>query len=243
MAIDLEAGGVDSRIIPLTKCHNQTNPHVKYAPKLAIQLPLVGTDSTNTFSLPSTPHPQAHIAQSHIPPTPPPAPTYDQNWYPDIGATNHISSNLDNLSLNTNVYTRSDQIQVGNGQSLKILHTGSSVLYAASKSFFLNKILHAPEIKKNLLSVSQFTKDNNVYFEFHPSFFCVKDPSLGAILLKGPSKNGLYPLHTLTSPSTTPASYIGERVSVPTMACTPGHPRFTHSERNPLKAPSRSHQK
>ncbi|KAJ0035570.1 hypothetical protein Pint_25899 [Pistacia integerrima] len=144
------------------------------------------------FQSPSTPHPQANIAQSHTP-------KYDQNWYPDTSATNHITSNLNNLSLNTDIYTGPDQIQVANGQGLKILHTGSSLLYSTLKSFFLNKSLHAPEIKKNLLSVSQFTKDNNVYFEFQPSFSCVKDPSSRAVLLKGPSKSGLYPLHTLTS--------------------------------------------
>jgi len=104
---------------------------------------------------------------------------------------------------------------------LKILHTGSSLLYSTSKSFFH---LHAPEIKKNLLSVHQFTNDNNVYFEFHPFFFYIKNPSSGVILLQGPSKNSFYPPQTLTSPSTSPASYLSERVSVPQWHTRLGHP-------------------
>jgi histone deacetylase 1/2 len=74
------------------------------------------------------------------------------------------------------------------------------------------------------LLVHQFTNDNNIYFEFHPSFFYVKNPSSGVILLQGPSKNGIYPPHTLTSPSTSPTSYLSKRVSVPQWHTRLGHP-------------------
>ena len=47
-------------------------------------------------------------------------------------------------------------------------------------------------IKKNLLSVSKFAKDNNVYFEFFPNSCFVKDQITQVILLKGTLKNGLY---------------------------------------------------
>lgn len=120
--------------------------------------------------------------------------SYDQNWNPDIGATSHITSNLNNLTLNANTNIGPNQVQVGNDQSLHILHTGPSILYSSMKSFFLNNILHVPEIKKNLQSVYQFIKDNNVYFEFHSSFFYVKDPSLAVIFLHGWSNNDLYPI-------------------------------------------------
>jgi hypothetical protein len=95
----------------------------------------------------------------------------DINWYLDIGATNHVTLELENLNLHSDGYIDTDQLHVGNGQGLTISNTGSSKLIYPNASFLLTNLLHVPQIKKNLLSFSQFTRDNNVYFEFHPSFF------------------------------------------------------------------------
>uniref|UniRef100_A0A2N9ETF7 Reverse transcriptase Ty1/copia-type domain-containing protein n=1 Tax=Fagus sylvatica TaxID=28930 RepID=A0A2N9ETF7_FAGSY len=65
-------------------------------------------------------------------------------------------------------------------------------------------------------------QDNNVFFEFHPSFFCVKDLFSDATLLKGPSKDGLYPLHSL--PQIKPRALLGERVPTTQWHARLGHP-------------------
>lgn len=88
----------------------------------------------------------------------------------------------------------------------------SSTLFPSSKSIFLSNILHVPAIHKNFLLAYQFTKDNNVFFKFHHNFFCVKDLNSGAILLKGKSSHGLYPLTNLSSSSLHPIAFLGEHV-------------------------------
>uniref|UniRef100_A0A2N9GHH1 Retrovirus-related Pol polyprotein from transposon TNT 1-94-like beta-barrel domain-containing protein n=1 Tax=Fagus sylvatica TaxID=28930 RepID=A0A2N9GHH1_FAGSY len=130
-----------------------------------------------TFQLPSPPQSQAFMTTTASP--------IDQVWYLDTGATNHITSDLANITYNTEDYRGPDQVRVGNGQGLQIHHIGSSILCSSSKNFFLTNILHVPQIRHNLLSLYQFAKDNNVFFEFHPSFFCVKDLFSAATLLKG----------------------------------------------------------
>ena len=74
-------------------------------------------------------------------------------------------------------YGGSDRVIVGNGSGLHIHHVGNSSFYSnlSNKSLVLNKLLHVPAITKNLLSVSQFAKDNHVFFEFHPNYCCVKN--------------------------------------------------------------------
>lgn len=128
--------------------------------------------------------------------------------------THHITSDLQNLNIHTEDYCGQDQVLVGNDKGLKIHHLDKSIIFSAFKSFFLNQVLHVPHIKKNLLSVYQFTKDNDVYFEFHPSFFCVKDRSSGAIILQGQSDQGLYPLHNLHKPSSCLAAFFTSRIPV-----------------------------
>lgn len=53
---------------------------------------------------------------------------------------------------------------MGNGVGLKITHIGTSYLCHSScpRSFALKNLLCIPHIKKNWISVSQFTKDKNV---------------------------------------------------------------------------------
>ena len=115
----------------------------------------------------------------------------DKNWHADTGATHHITHDLNNLNIQNEDYTGSDQVQVGNGQGLLISKTGNSLLHTSSHSFALNDILLVPQIYKNLLSVQKFCIDNHVFFEFHGHYFLVKAYS-GTILHRGHVSNGLY---------------------------------------------------
>lgn len=102
-------------------------------------------------------HPPSQLAAKHT-------------WFADSGATDHITNDLNNLSIQMNYHGR-DQVAVGNGQGLQITHTGSSVLHTPSSSFKFSKILHVPSITSNLLSVNWFTKDNDCPFIFDPNGF------------------------------------------------------------------------
>lgn len=59
---------------------------------------------------------------------------------------------------------------MGNGTGLVVNSIGSAFVtspYDHNVTLTLNTILHVPYITKNLVSVSQFSNDNHVYFEFH----------------------------------------------------------------------------
>ena len=95
--------------------------------------------------------------------TAPPVGQLDNAWYPDSGATHHLTADMANLSTFSE-YHGQDQVHVGNGNTLTIKHIGSSLLRTPHNSFQLTNMLHVPHITKNLLSVRQFTKDNGVNF-------------------------------------------------------------------------------
>nr|CAN78706.1 hypothetical protein VITISV_028658 [Vitis vinifera] len=95
--------------------------------------------------------------------------------FPDSGATNHVTHDLGNLNSGVE-YNGNSKIHMGNGTGPEISHIGLSIFPSSSspnKVLFLKNILRVPTIKKNLLSVSQFARDNNVYFEFHPKVYTV----------------------------------------------------------------------
>ena len=150
----------------------------------------------------------------------------DSAWYVDSGSTNHLTSDFTNLTFNAKEPTSYDQVYVGNGQGLPVHHTSSTHLLYPSFKFLLPNILHVPTIQKNLLSVSQFTKDNNVSIDFHPSCFFVKDLTTGKILLKGPLKHGLYSMPHPLPPPTTPVSFFGAHASLPKWPYRLGYPAF-----------------
>ncbi|RVX18120.1 Retrovirus-related Pol polyprotein from transposon RE1 [Vitis vinifera] len=96
----------------------------------------------------------------------------------DSGATNHGRN----------------KIHMGNGASLMIAHSSFSLLCSSDlpRVFSLSNLLHVPHITCNLISVSQFARENNVFFEFHPSICIVKDLAMGTPLLKRRLHEGLY---------------------------------------------------
>jgi len=86
----------------------------------------------------------------------------DPLWYPDSGATHHITNS-------PSIYSDKQSYEkINNGKDLCISHIDSAFIsYAINNtSFRLNDFLLVPDITKNLLSVSKFSHDNNVFFVF-----------------------------------------------------------------------------
>jgi hypothetical protein len=81
------------------------------------------------------------------------------------------------------------------GTGLPITHIGSASLTLTRRQYLLKHLLHVPLICKNLISVRKFALDNSVFFEFHSSYFVIKDCQTGIPLHQGPIKDGLYQLH------------------------------------------------
>ena len=117
----------------------------------------------------------------------------DTNWYADSGATNHITGELEKLTVHDN-YRGTDQIHTADGSGMDISHIGHSVINTLNDQIHLRNILHVPHASKNLLSVHKIAVDNHAYLEFWPTFFVIKDQTTGRILYRGRCRGGLYPL-------------------------------------------------
>jgi hypothetical protein len=74
-----------------------------------------------------SPNPAAYLTTPHSQP--------DFNWYPDTGSTHHLTNDLSNLNLRANEYKGTDQIEVGNGQGLNILHTELAQILSSHQKF------------------------------------------------------------------------------------------------------------
>jgi len=117
----------------------------------------------------------------------------DPLWYPDSGATHHIT-NSSSVYSDKQHYAGSETVKMGNGKGLCISHIGYASLSSAthSTSLRLNDLLLVPDITKNLLSVSKFSRDNNVFFIFYPHSCYVVHQDTKQVLLQGTLKDGLY---------------------------------------------------
>ena len=140
-----------------------------------------------------------------------------QPWLLDSAATNHVTSDLHNLSLHS-TYDGPDSILIGDGTGLRISHSGSTTL----SPFTLSNVLCVPSIQKNLVSVSQFCKQHLTSIEFFPSHFSVKDLHTGQTLLQGPNKNDIYEWPPTVHVQ--PSAMVGVKTSVHEWHKRLGHP-------------------
>jgi hypothetical protein len=153
----------------------------------------------------------------------------EEIWYPDTGATHHLTSQLQNLNLAQQEYPGQDQIRIGDGTCLNISHTGTAFLPLSRRKFILIQLLHAPSICKNLLSVRKFALDNSIFFAFHSSYFLIKDNQTGILLHHGHLKDGLYqllPSRSSSSSSSINQALVGERTTPASWHKRLGHPAF-----------------
>lgn len=119
--------------------------------------------------------------------------TSGQEWYPDSGATAHVTSTTAGLNSLT-PYNGSETIMAADGNCLPITHVGSANLSVSSGSLPLHDILVCPSVQKPLLSVSKLCEDYpcGVFFDSHKVY--ILDLETKKVLTKGPRRNGLYVL-------------------------------------------------
>ncbi|XP_074271848.1 uncharacterized protein LOC141595782 [Silene latifolia] len=126
-------------------------------------------------------------------------------FYMDTGASSHLSADagMFNSPLNSSTIR---SIYVGNGASIPVYGSGHTALNTPTRSLHLHNVLYTPKIIKNLISVRQFTKDNNVSVEFDPCGFSVKDLANGNLILRSNSDGDLYPVSAVSPASTSESS-------------------------------------
>lgn len=110
------------------------------------------------------------------------------------------------------------------GAGLSISHTGILTLHTSPKSFVLPNTLFVPAMCKNLISVSQLCRSNDVSVVFLPSSFQVKDLRTGATLLTGPCKDGIYTWPQPRPPSLSPSAYTSVSAPLTLWHSRLGHP-------------------
>ncbi|GJW08472.1 ribonuclease H-like domain-containing protein [Tanacetum coccineum] len=154
----------------------------------------------------------------------------DPTWNMDTGATSHLNSSTRNLSsiFNKRLYS---SIHVGDGNSIPVTNTGHSIIPTFHRPLHLHNVLVTPNIIKNLISVRQFTRDNNCTIEFDAFGFSVKDFLTRHILLRCDSSGDLYPV---TKPSTSPVAFVST-------SSTTWHQRLGHPGDEVLRSLSSRH--
>jgi hypothetical protein len=110
----------------------------------------------------------------------------------DFGATDNITGDLEKLTVRDE-YSGNDQIHMASGAGTKIQQIGPSIVHMPDRKLLLNNVLYVPAANKNLITIHRFTTDNNVFLEFHPNFFLVKDQATKRVL-QGRCRGCLYPL-------------------------------------------------
>jgi len=132
----------------------------------------------------------------------------DTNWYMDSGATDHITSELDKLSVRDR-YHGGERIHAANGSGMEIAHVGHSTVQSLPHKIHLRNVLHVPAASKNLVSINRLTRDNNAFVEFHPDYFSIKEAATKKTILRGKAEGGLYPIKSLPSRTSSNKQVLG----------------------------------
>lgn len=150
-------------------------------------------------------------------------PSLNSTWYADTGVTNHITHDLNNLTLRT-PYQDHDQVLVGRGEGLHIAHIGHSIASASNSLFQLKNILHVPRVTQNLLYVHRFVCDNHCVLIFTPFECIVKDQATGKNLYRGPTDGYLYPINLSLFSQAPPTALLSTKASFSLWHKRLGHP-------------------
>ena len=137
-------------------------------------------------------------------------------WLTDTRCLDHVTPDLSQLSLQSQVTSENESVTVGNGQELSVAHIGNGKLLTPSHQFRLDNILRVPGLASNLLFVHKLCLQNNAYYYFDATRFLIVDLPTGKVLYQGQSKDGVYPipLSFQLSAAPTPSSSFAFQSSV-----------------------------
>jgi hypothetical protein len=113
----------------------------------------------------------------------------DTTWYADSGATDHITADLQKLTICDN-YLSHDQVHITNGSCMAIDQVGDSVIHTPSRDLALKHVLYIPEASKNLISMHHFTYDNHVFLELTHDIFLLRISPRRGIFITARSRRG-----------------------------------------------------
>ena len=102
-----------------------------------------------------------------------PSAIQDDNWYPDTGASHHLTPNFFNLNVSSKAYSGTDQITIGNGQGLPISHIGNASLSTPNHSFSLKHVLYVPNACKNFSLLVNLLKTILYFLSFMLTSQCI----------------------------------------------------------------------
>ena len=132
-------------------------------------------------------------------------------WFLNIGVNQHVTPDIASMT-SSEPYIGTNQLHVGDGKGLVISHIAHSKIYAPKRTFTLSNILHIPHITKPLLSVQNFCLESNVFFEFHPFVFYVKDLISKGMLFFCRSRDGFY-IMSESSATSLPKAFLSAYLS------------------------------
>ncbi|RVW59734.1 Retrovirus-related Pol polyprotein from transposon RE1 [Vitis vinifera] len=153
-----------------------------YTAKRCPSFQLVPVQSSTTSATPpanfATPwQPRAYYAANTA--------TNNPSWLLDSGASHHVTTDLNNLSLHA-PYTGSDDVMIGDGTGLLISHTGSASLPSSTTRFTLNDVLY--DLHTGAILLTGNTKDG--VYEWSTAQLA-SSPILAFSHVKTTSSNGI----------------------------------------------------
>jgi len=110
------------------------------------------------------------------------------SWIVDTGASDHMTSNSASFN-STKPLSQPVHVMLPDGTVKLVTHRGYIPL---SQNITLQNVLHVPEFKYNLLSVSKLLSDNNLCAIFYPEKCFFQDLSTELIVAAGKREGGLY---------------------------------------------------
>jgi hypothetical protein len=75
---------------------------------------------------------------------------------------------------------------------MDIHNVGHAVSQTPTRDPDPKNVLHVPSASKNLISVHQFSTDNNASLEYFPNCFLIKNLDTRKVLFRGQCRDGLY---------------------------------------------------
>ena len=115
-------------------------------------------------------------------------------WIIDTGAYHHMTGSLKSMSDVMKVL--SCPVGLPNGKEAIAKNEGTIVL---DKHLKLNNLLYVPNLKCNLISISQLIKESNCIVQFTYKFCIIQDPNSRMLIGTSEQREGLYYFWSIAS--------------------------------------------